>query len=107
MPITPKGTLTLVSFMPLGRTVSFSILPDGEGNVATCRMPPVIARIRSAVSFKRSYLGFKGSIAAKSLAFSSRIRSVAASTLSANAYKVSLMISSLQKARDPLPAAPV
>ena len=38
IPITPKGTLTFVNLIPLGRTLSFNTLPKGEGSVATLRV---------------------------------------------------------------------
>ena len=84
----PKGTLIFVSFIPLGRTVSFSILPKGEGSVATLRVSAAIPFKRSSVNFNRSYFGSFLSIRARSFSFSARMKGVSAIAASATAFKI-------------------
>ena len=88
IPIAPKGTLILVSFIPLGRMVSFNTLPKGEGSVATLRVSVAMSFKRSSVSFNRSYFGSFLSIRARSFSFSARINGVSAIAASATAFSI-------------------
>ena len=54
IPITPKGTRTLASFRPFGRSKVSSTSPIGSGRAATCLKPSLIPSMRAAVRRKRS-----------------------------------------------------
>ena len=104
IPITPKGTLTFVSFIPLGRMLSFRTLPSGEGSVATFRMSEEIPFNRSSVSFSRSYFGLSGDIRSRSFRFSERIYGVCAKAASATAFNIRFICSSGNNAKRRLAA---
>ena len=54
MPMTPRGTETLVIVSPLGRLDPLRIRPTGSGSPATWRMPLAICSRRSWVKSRRS-----------------------------------------------------
>ena len=98
MPITPNGTLTRFKSSPLGSTVCFSTLPNGEGSEATLRVSPAMPSMRSWVSFRRSYMGFALSIRLRSLALAAKMVSVSLMALSATASSTWLMVSLSRRA---------